>query len=129
MSSDSLALPSDAQVIAARENIRGAAIRSPLLRLNVELPGVNLFLKLENLQPWGSFKIRPAINAVKSMDPSVLKRGVLTASSGNFGQGLSLAARQIGVPVTLVVPDGAAQSKVDALIELGAKVIRLHFDE
>jgi threonine dehydratase len=122
-------LPSDAQVIAARENIRGAAIRSPLLRLNAELPGVNLFLKLENLQPWGSFKIRPAINALKTMDPSVLKRGVLTASSGNFGQGLSLAARQLGVPATLVVPDGAAQTKVDALIELGAKVIRLPFDE
>jgi threonine dehydratase len=129
LTSNSLALPSDAQVTAARENIRGAAIRSPLLRLNAELPGVNLFLKLENLQPWGSFKIRPAINALKTMDPSVLKRGVLTASSGNFGQGLSLAARQLGVPVTLVVPDGAAQTKLDALIELGAKVIRLPFDE
>jgi threonine dehydratase len=129
LTSKPLSLPSAEQVAAARENIRGAAIRTPLLKVNVEFPGMNLFLKPENLQPWGSFKIRPAVNALKSMDASQLRRGVLTASSGNFGQGLAYAARRIGIPVTLVVPDAAAQTKVDALLELGAKVIRLPFDE
>jgi threonine dehydratase len=124
-----LALPGDAQVAAARENIRGAAIRTPLVKLNVEFPGMNLFLKLENLQPWGSFKIRPALNALKTMDSSQLRHGVLTASSGNFGQGLAYAARRLGIPATLIVPDGAAKTKIDALLELGARVIPLPFDD
>jgi threonine dehydratase len=129
LTSKPLSLPDAEQVEAARENIRGTAIRTPLLKVNLELPGVNLFLKPENLQPWGSFKIRPAVNALMSMDASLLRHGVLTASSGNFGQGLAYAARRSGIPATLVVPDGAAQAKVDALLELGAKVIRLPFDE
>jgi threonine dehydratase len=122
-------LPSGAQVEAARANIRGAAIRTPLLELNSGVPGLNIYLKLENLQPWGSFKIRPAINALKTLGPETLRQGVLSASSGNFGQGLALAARRLGIPATLVVPDGAAQTKLDALNELGAKVIRLPFDQ
>jgi threonine dehydratase len=122
-------LPSGAQVEVARANIRGAAIRTPLLELNSGVPGLNIYLKLENLQPWGSFKIRPAINALKTLGPETLRQGVLSASSGNFGQGLALAARRLGIPATLVVPDGAAQTKLDALNELGAKVIRLPFDQ
>ena len=114
---------------AARENIRGTAIRTPLVKLSAAVPGANIYLKLENLQPWGSFKIRPAINVLKTRDARQLQHGVLTASSGNFGQGLAFAAREAGVRATVVVPDGAAQTKVNALIELGAKVIRLPFDE
>jgi threonine dehydratase len=124
-----LALPSSAQVAEARDNIRGIAIRTPLLKLNADVPGINIYLKLENLQPWGSFKIRPAVNMLKTMDPQRLRRGVLTASAGNFGQGLAFAARQVGVPATVVVPDAAAAAKVNALIELGARVIRVTFDE
>ena len=63
------------------------------------------------------------------MDAALLQRGVLTASAGNFGQGLSFAARAMGVPATVVVPDGAAETKVKALRELGAKVIRRSFDD
>ena len=129
MTSSGLSLPTAGQVAAARENIRGVAIRTPLLKLHSDFPDMNIFLKLENLQPWGSFKIRPALNALKSMELERLRCGVLSASSGNFGQGLAYAARQIGIPATLVVPDAAAQTKVNALIELGAKVIRLPFDE
>jgi threonine dehydratase len=129
LTSKALALPNSAQVEAARTNIRGASIRTPLLKLNSELPGLNIYLKLENLQPWGSFKIRPAINALKTLDPKTLRQGVLSASSGNFAQGLALAARLAGIPATLVVPEGAAQTKLDALSELGAKVIRLPFDQ
>jgi threonine dehydratase len=124
-----LALPSSAQVAEARDNIRGIAIRTPLLKLNADVPGINIYLTLENLQPWGSFKIRPAVNMLKTMDPQRLRRGVLTASAGNFGQGLAFAARQVGVPATVVVPDAAAAAKVNALIELGARVIRVTFDE
>jgi len=129
MSSSFPTLPSSEDVAAARDNIRGFAVRTPLLRLNADIPGVNIYLKLENLQPLGSFKIRPAINVLKTMDPQRLRHGVLTASAGNFGQGLAFAARQIGVPATVVVPDGSATTKALALAELGATVIRLPFDE
>jgi threonine dehydratase len=100
-----------------------------LLKFNGEFPGINIYLKLENLQPWGSFKIRPAFNALKVLDPGTLRDGVLSASSGNFGQGLAFAARRLGIRATLVVPEGAAQTKRNALAELGAKVISLPFDD
>ena len=129
MTSSVLTLPAAADVSAARGNIHGLAVRTPLLKLSADLPGMHIYLKLENLQPLGSFKIRPAVNALKSMDSGRLRRGVLTASAGNFGQGLVFGARQIGVPATVVVPEGAAATKAKALAELGAKVIRLPFDE
>src|ERR1700678_2029917 len=129
MSSSVLTLPTSDDVTAARRNIRGFAVRTPLLKLSADLPGINIYLKLENLQPLGSFKIRPGINVLKSMDPERLQRGVLTASAGNFGQGLVFAARQIGVPATVVVPEGSAATKARSLAELAAKVIRLPFDE
>src|ERR1700704_2155277 len=94
MSSSTLKLPTGEQVAAARDNIRGRAVRTPLLKLWVDIPGVNIYLKLENLQPLGSFKIRPASNVLKTMDPRRLRHGVLTASAGNFGQGLAFAARE-----------------------------------
>jgi threonine dehydratase len=129
MASSVLTLPTSEDVAAARGNIRDFAVHTPLLRLNAGTAGVNIYLKLENLQPLGSFKIRPALNVLKTMDPARLRRGVLTASAGNFGQGLAFAAREIGVPATVVVPDGSAANKANALAELGAKVIRLPFDE
>jgi threonine dehydratase len=125
----SLRLPSSEDVAAARDNIRGFAVRTPLLKLSVDVPGVNIYLKLENLQPLGSFKIRPAANVLKSMDLERLRRGVLTASAGNFGQGLAFAAREIGVAATVVVPEGSAATKARSLAELGAKVIRLPFED
>ena len=77
LTSSVLSLPSAAQVAAARDNIRPFALCAPLVRLNADLPGANVFLKLENLQPWGSFKIRAAVNALKTMDAVQLQRGVL----------------------------------------------------
>ena len=129
LTSSVLSLPVAAQVAAARDNIRPFALRTPLVKLNVDLPGANIFLKLENLQPLGSFKIRAAVNVLKTIDAALLQRGVLTASAGNFGQGLAFAARAMGVPATVVVPTGAAETKLKALLELGAKVIRCSFDE
>jgi len=124
-----LQLPTAQAVATARTHIAGYAIRTPLLRLNSDIAGTNIYIKLENLQPLGSFKIRPAVNALKSMDPERLLRGVLTASAGNFGQGLALAAREIGVSATVVMPDSAAANKATALRELGATVIQVPFDE
>jgi threonine dehydratase len=129
MLSPALTLPTSEDVAAARDNIRGFALRTPLLKLAAGLPGVNIYLKLENLQPLGSFKIRPAMNVLKSLDFERLRRGVLTASAGNFGQGLAFAARELGVAATVVVPEGSAATKARSLAELGAKVIRLPFDE
>jgi threonine dehydratase len=122
-------LPTAADVEAARANIAGYALRTPLWRLESETPGVNVWLKLENLQPLGSFKIRAAVNALKSRDPATLQGGVLGASAGNFGLGLTLAARQLGVPVTIVAPETAAETKAAALRALGATVIRVPFDD
>jgi threonine dehydratase len=126
---DMLHLPSPAEVDAARANIVGFARRTPLWRLDADTPGANIYLKLENLQPLGSFKIRAAVNALKSKDPESLKAGVVGASAGNFGQGLALAARRLGAPVTIVAPDTAAATKTAALEALGAKVIRVPFND
>ena len=122
-------LPTEAEIAAARANIEGVARRTPLWRLDVDVPGTNIYLKLENLQPLGSFKIRAAVNAIKSKDPVLLSGGVVGASAGNFGQGLAMVARQMGIPVTIVAPDGAAKAKTDALAAMGARVIRIPFAE
>jgi threonine dehydratase len=122
-----LSLPTSAQVAAAREHIHGNAIRSPLIELDVDVPGTRIFLKLENLQPLGSFKIRPAVSVLAAMQGECLRRGVWTASAGNFGQGLAFAARSRGIPAVAVVPDAAAATKTAALERLGAKVIHVPF--
>ena len=122
-----LHLPTEAEVAEARANIAGVARRTPLWRLDADMPGTNIFLKLENLQPLGSFKIRAAVNAMKSKDPAALKGGVIGASAGNFGLGLALVARQMGIAATIVAPDSAAEAKTDALRALGATVIRVPF--
>jgi len=122
-----LRLPSAADVAAARANIAGIARRTPLWRLDADLPDTRIWLKLENLQPLGSFKIRAALNAIRTADPQALKAGVLAPSAGNFGLGLAFAARTLGLPVTIVAPDSAAQTKTDALRALGATVIRVPF--
>lgn len=129
MPAHNLRLPTAQEVAIARSNIRDRAIRTPLLKLNFDVPSANVYLKLENLQPLGSFKIRPAVNVLKSMDPEKLKGGVLTASAGNFGQGLVAAAREIGVAATVIVPEAAATIKTTALANLGARVIRVPFEE
>lgn len=120
-------LPTEADIATARVNITGFARRTPLWRLDTDVPGTNIYLKLENLQLLGSFKIRAAVNAIKSKDPAALRGGVVGASAGNFGQGLAMAARQMGIPVTIVAPDGAAKAKTDALEAMGARVIRIPF--
>src|SRR5271154_98408 len=125
----SLRLPTDSDVAAARANIAGVARRTPLWRLDAPTPaGTAIWLKLENLQPLGSFKLRAGVHALKSADPDALKAGVIAPSAGNFGLGLAYAARQMDLPVTIVAPDTAAMAKTEALRALGATVVRIPFE-
>ena len=87
-----------------------------------------IWLKLECLQPIGSFKIRGAANAIRSTPAGALARGVLTASAGNMAQGVAWVAREEGVPATIIVPDHAPQTKLDAIERLGGSVIKVPFD-
>src|SRR5678816_3161224 len=88
---------------AARLRIADAAIRTPLVRLNADAPA-EIYLKLENLQPIGSFKIRGASNRMALASPDELRRGVWTASAGNMAQGIAWNAQRLGIPCTVVVP-------------------------
>lgn len=125
---DILRLPTALDVEAARANIAGRARRTPLWRLDADVPDIRIWLKLENLQPLGAFKLRAAIHALHSADPEALQKGVLVPSSGNFGLGLAHTAGAMGIPVTIVAPDGAPKAKTDALEALGAQVIRVPFE-
>src|SRR5579863_4737537 len=117
-----------AQVEEARRNIAAVALRTPLVRCNVDSPAA-LYLKLENLQPIGSFKIRGAANAMARTAPERLARGVLTASAGNMAQGVAFCARRMGVPATIVAPDTAPATKIRAVERMGGRVIKVSFAE
>ena len=112
---------------AAARTIAGAAIRTPLVRFNADAPA-EAFLKLENLQPIGAFKIRGAANAIGNMTPAQLQRGVWTASAGNMGQGVAWVARRMGIPCSVIAPDTAPDAKVRAVERLGGRVIKVPFD-
>jgi threonine dehydratase len=115
-----------AQVAEARTNIAGVALRTPLVRCFAESPA-EVWLKLENLQPIGSFKIRGAANVMARTPRQLLERGVLTASAGNMAQGVAFCARRIGVPATIVAPDTAPATKIRAVERLGGRVILAPF--
>ena len=112
----------------AQDNICGAVVRTPLVQLNVDLSDTEIYLKLENLQPIGSFKLRGAINAIRNTDSKKLEAGVWTASMGNMAQGVAWAAREIGIKATVVVPDDATRSKLAAMEELGASIRKIPRD-
>jgi threonine dehydratase len=121
--------PTVAQVREAREAIAGAAIRTPLVRLNTSDTPAAIYLKLENLQPIGSFKIRGAANAMAHMNAGQLERGVVTASAGNMAQGVAWRARELGIACTVIAPDTAPQTKIGAIERLGGRVLKVSFDE
>lgn len=112
---------------AARSRIANTIVRTPLL----ELPGTTgprVFLKMENLQPINSFKLRGAANAVAMLDSAQRSRGVWTISAGNAGQGVAYAAREAGVPCTVVAIDLAPETKVARMRALGAKIVKASWD-
>ena len=112
----------------AQPAVAAAAIRTPLVRLNVWDAPAEIHLKLENLQPIGSFKIRGAANAMSLMSRAELARGVLVASAGNMAQGAAWNARRLGIPCTVIAPDYAPDAKVRAIERLGGRVIKVPFD-
>ena len=118
-----------AAIEAARERIAGAAIRTPLVRLHVEDAPADIYLKLETLQPINSFKIRGATNAIMLAAASERAKGLVTASAGNMAQGVAWAARSLGVPATIVVPEHAPEAKLAAIKRLGGRVLKLPYDD
>ena len=116
----------DIQAAAAR--IAASVTRTPLVRLNAADGPAEIYLKLESLQPIGSFKLRGAVNALALAAPAELAEGVWTASAGNMAQGIAWQARRLGIPCAVVAPDHAPETKLAALARLGASVVKVPFD-
>ena len=104
-------------------------MRTPLVRLPADIAAAEVHLKLENLQPIGSFKIRGAANAMALAEDAALANGVYTASAGNMAQGVAWCARERGVRCRVIVPDHAPRTKTDAIERLGGEVIRVPFEQ
>jgi len=118
-----------ADIEAARKRISDSIVRTPLIRLNVDNAPAEIYLKLENLQPIGSFKLRGASNAIGLATREQLAKGVYTCSAGNMAQGVAWTARRLSIPSTAVVPDHAPETKLAAIKRLGGQVIKVPFDE
>jgi threonine dehydratase len=117
-------------VRAASSRVYGAAVKTPLIRLDpIDRQAPEIFLKLELFQPIGSFKIRGAANAIACLTPAELAGGVWTVSAGNAAQGVALAARLSGVPSSVLVMEGAPATKLRAIERLGAAIVQAPFDE
>jgi threonine dehydratase len=106
------------EIRRAQERLGDDVVRTPLVRFDERI-----WLKLENLQPIGSFKLRGALSAVRAASPSELAAGVVTASAGNMAQGVAWAAREAGVRATIIAPDSAPRAKLDAVERLGGEII------
>jgi threonine dehydratase len=112
-----------ADVEAARERIAGTVLRTPLVKFDERI-----WLKLENLQPTNAYKIRGASNAVARLSDADRAKGVWTISAGNAGQGVAYAARQYGVPCTVVAIETAPQTKLDRMRALGAEIVPVSYE-
>jgi threonine dehydratase len=122
MEAPAINAPSLDQIQVARERIADLIVRTPLVRMHLDDARADIYLKLENLQPIGSFKLRGASNVMALTDPDELARGVWTASAGNMAQGVAWGARRFGVPCSVVVPETAPRTKLDAIERLGGRV-------
>lgn len=118
-------IPTIADVKAASERIKGIAVRTPLIRNDVldAQMGAKVWVKAENLQRGGAFKIRGATNAIAALTPEVRAKGVLAYSSGNHAIAVSTAAKLFGVPAVIVMPKDAPKIKLDTTRSLGAEVV------
>ena len=119
--------PTIDEIRAAESRLAGLALKTPLIRLNYPDSESDIYLKLENLQPVGAFKIRCVGNMLKSTDPEKLRRGVYTASSGNSGYALAWLARRLAIPATVYMPDTAPKSKNLSIQRQGAAIKLLPF--
>ena len=121
-------------IIEAAQHVYKAAVRTPLIKLDLPFvstdgPKPEVYLKLECLQPIGSFKILGAWNAVRKLSAEQMTDGVCTVSAGNAAQGVAFAARLAGVPCSVMVMDTAPQTKLDSIARLGATIIKATYDE
>jgi threonine dehydratase len=124
-------IPLDAITEAAR-HVYKAAVRTPLIKLDLPFTsqaGPEVYLKLESLQPVGSFKIRGAWNAVRKLTPEQMKDGIWTVSAGNAAQGVAFAAKLAGVPCSVMTMDTAPKAKLRAIESLGATIVQTSYDE
>jgi threonine dehydratase len=118
-----------AEIEAARERIRGAALRTPLVRLHLDDAPAAIWCKLEALQPIGSFKIRGATNAIMKAPAQARAAGLVTASAVNMAQGVAWAARELGLTATIAVPDHAPEAKLAAIERLVGRVLRMPYED
>ncbi|HEU0310968.1 MAG TPA: pyridoxal-phosphate dependent enzyme [Sphingomicrobium sp.] len=114
---------------AARENVAGTVLRTPLVRLELGSGAPEIWLKLENLQPTNAYKIRGATNAVARLSDVERSRGVWTISAGNAGQGVAYAARKAGIPCSVVAIETAPQTKLDRMRALGATIVPVSYEQ
>src|SRR3989441_2418517 len=117
-----------AEIREARERIAAIILRTPLVRLELGPDHPDIRLKLENLQPINAYKLRGAANAVALLPESERRKGVWTISAGNAGQGVAYAARQAGVPCTVVAIETAPAAKIERMKALGARLVLVPFD-
>src|SRR6266567_3640629 len=117
------------EIREARTRLPSTVLRTPLVRLNSDGQPGEIYLKLENIQPTGSFKVRGASNAIALAGPDARSQGVYTVSAGNMAQALAWQAQERGIPCTVIVPDNAPATKLDAIRRFGAKIIQVSFDE
>ena len=117
-----------AEIREARRRIAQTIVRTPLIRLQLGVGYPDIRLKLENLQPINAYKLRGAANAVAMLPDSERRRGVWTISAGNAGQGVAYAARQAGVPCTVVAIETAPASKIERMKALGAKLVLVSYE-
>ena len=113
----------------ARTRIAGTVLRTPLVKLDLGSGAPDIRLKLENLQPTNAYKIRGAANAVARLSEAERARGVWTISAGNAGQGVAYAARQFGIPCSVVAIETAPQTKLDRMRALGATIVPVSYDD
>ncbi len=125
----SVAKPPLGEIQAARERLAPHIVRTPLIPLEHENAPAEIYLKLENLQPIGSFKLRGAGNAMAVLDPHRLQLGVYTASAGNMAQGVAWNARRLGARCQVVVPNDAPMAKLEAIARLRGEIIQVPYDE
>lgn len=111
-----------ADIMAARRNIKGVAIKTPLMKSSLNV-GCNLYLKLENLQMTGSFKLRGAYNKISKLTAKEKARGVVACSAGNHAQGVAYACQKLGIKATICIPSIAPKVKIDATRGYGANVV------
>ncbi|KAJ6647773.1 putative serine racemase [Pseudolycoriella hygida] len=125
----SLSMPTIEEIYAAQSRLQGIAIRTPLVKLNYDIPGLEIYLKCEQFQPISSFKIRGAANAIQILSKEEKKNGIVVASAGNMAQGVAWMARREQINCEIIVPDTVNQVKLNEIERLGGKITKCSFEE